>query len=1103
MTEPPEEPPEPLISPHQFRGYLLQSRLDHSQTYPTYRAIHLLSGDPVALTVLPRMQPADSERMQRRFHARRGVDHGNIARLREEGIRDPIPWYTSDLHEGIPLSYYLVSWTPILPVPKQIAPEIRDTLPSLNAPISSPHTTHRVRVQRRLSEDEVQHILTLGCKICDALSDLHQQGFFHGNISSQTILLRTIDHEPVLLDPGLWQPSSTTVEIPPEILAGEPPSSRSDVYSVGVILYELLSGLPFKETLEHDSPLPLSSLTDLPKPLCRQIHGMLAPNPLERPPSPTDCAMVLTPFLKLGQISQPRFIPTLGQSTGHVEPLHQIKHLLFEKGHSSVFLKTEQETDPTGIFEAITVQASARGWKVYHSTEFPWPLPFGAFEHILWALEDPTIQEPPVPSWEDVAYPVGIARTAYLDQAEQFLKNGEELYIFEHIDRLDDLSKALLIRLIQSGLPRRFLLASTQPWPFSIQAPPKVMLSGLSQEDIGILIKNLLGTPRLPPGLLQAFVERDQKDPWEIRQQLVSLIERGHLFRDEIGAWRCSGETHHDFNAQDLLPLPKLLQERLENLPSLAWQILAAIVQLKTSAPTAWIFTMVGIAPDDSDGLEMLDLLLRDHWVIRLPLGQIALSARCLRGPISNVDKKILHPIHQNAIELFEVSAHHWHLGRLAHHLEQVGNTSRSAEIFEELGCKAWRMGAPVQAKRCWERALLLLSTGDDSLKKPRIQRRIALSLIATGELAQVQTLLANTLQDLSAILTQSPSPPSVVLLDVQREQILVHLQSALLPNRTAIERIHSAWSALQIGEELSPTPRSLALAYSILEELLPSASHSLPTIKPSWSQFRRLLSPSQEAAQWLRQGIHWVHYAQWPQAERILRRSVSRAYLLRSQLVWLRASIYLGLALFFQGEFLQCEEVADTLIQKAHDEPEAPSFAHFIQAEIAMQRGNYTKVVELLSDFPTTVPRHIARASGLRALALQRERQPAQVSNLAKRTLLDHPSLLEAEAVFCAIQALLEDANPRAHTALIHALLRSIQPLAKGIPVLTPRIQLVERLLKQKQYRLNTILKQARSMDIPYTTALILQEIGHTQHDQEAENALEEAETLLHRLRS
>jgi eukaryotic-like serine/threonine-protein kinase len=166
--------------------------------------------------------------------------------------------------------------------------------------------------QGALGWPRAEHLLG---QVCGALAEAHDLGIVHRDLKPDNILLteRAGDRDFVkLLDFGIAiEPASlartkltqqgivlgTPPYMSPEQLAGKPVGPASDIYSLGIIAYEMLTGeLPFQaesswEWATHHinhPPRPIESWPVgqlLPAPVKRGIMHALAKNPLERPPS--------------------------------------------------------------------------------------------------------------------------------------------------------------------------------------------------------------------------------------------------------------------------------------------------------------------------------------------------------------------------------------------------------------------------------------------------------------------------------------------------------------------------------------------------------------------------------------------------------------------------------------------------------------------------------------------------------------------------------------------------------------------------------------------------------------------------------------------------
>jgi serine/threonine protein kinase len=97
----------------------------------------------------------------------------------------------------------------------------------------------------------------IGADLCAALAEVHRAGLVHGDVKPTNVMLETRGEGPprvVLMDFGAahesrWQPTpklgapaGTPLVMAPEVLAGGDATTAADLYSVGVILFHLLTG---------------------------------------------------------------------------------------------------------------------------------------------------------------------------------------------------------------------------------------------------------------------------------------------------------------------------------------------------------------------------------------------------------------------------------------------------------------------------------------------------------------------------------------------------------------------------------------------------------------------------------------------------------------------------------------------------------------------------------------------------------------------------------------------------------------------------------------------------------------------------------------------
>ena len=162
-----------------------------------------------------------------------------------------------------------------------------------------------------LSQERVRAV---GVRVAQALAAAHEVGVVHRDVKPGNVLL-TADGDVKLSDFGIAKSTEgvdltitgtvvgTPAYLAPERLAGRPASARSDLYSLGVVLYEALTGdkpyqgdtpVALAHAIHVSSPEPISSRrADVDADLAAAIEGAMARDPEGRPPSASHLAAAL------------------------------------------------------------------------------------------------------------------------------------------------------------------------------------------------------------------------------------------------------------------------------------------------------------------------------------------------------------------------------------------------------------------------------------------------------------------------------------------------------------------------------------------------------------------------------------------------------------------------------------------------------------------------------------------------------------------------------------------------------------------------------------------------------------------------------------------
>jgi serine/threonine protein kinase len=148
-----------------------------------------------------------------------------------------------------------------------------------------------------------EQIIEIAAQIAAALEHAHNQGIVHCDVKPQNIIV-TDDGDAKLLDFGIAQPSTAVTRhssgeflgslpyVAPEQVRGEPVDGRTDVYALGAVLYEALTGrVPFTSLSAEDSlrhrlssppPPPRALSPAIPEAVDAIVMTALAPRADER-----------------------------------------------------------------------------------------------------------------------------------------------------------------------------------------------------------------------------------------------------------------------------------------------------------------------------------------------------------------------------------------------------------------------------------------------------------------------------------------------------------------------------------------------------------------------------------------------------------------------------------------------------------------------------------------------------------------------------------------------------------------------------------------------------------------------------------------------------
>lgn len=284
-----------------------------------FKARDLRTGDHVAIKTVRSPDERLVHGLRREKAALARLNHPGVVRLLDSGDFETLPWYAMELLEGQTLREAASEraagmGTAVLPTQPAALTVPADAESGAFVPTDSfgvEDDDFDTSVDRpsmdRAGGGSLLAVLGMVHSVCAPLAYLHGEGLVHRDLKPDNVVLRP-GGQAVLVDFGLLShfagidgrdalsvdPRShgTLSYLAPEIIRGEAADARADLYALGCILYELVTGrVPFRSKstgavlykhVESEPVPPSARVSEVPAALDALILRLLAKHPQER-----------------------------------------------------------------------------------------------------------------------------------------------------------------------------------------------------------------------------------------------------------------------------------------------------------------------------------------------------------------------------------------------------------------------------------------------------------------------------------------------------------------------------------------------------------------------------------------------------------------------------------------------------------------------------------------------------------------------------------------------------------------------------------------------------------------------------------------------------
>ena len=690
------------------KRYQIQAHLGTGGMGEVYRVLDLEQDRVCALKILNEMM--DEQAVRRRFHREFQVlnrfQHPRLVRTYTWGFAEECPYFTMEYLPG--------------------------------------KTLEKIIADRALlARFRASYFFTFVQQIAEGLAYIHAQGAVHRDLKPSNIMVLETEEgiETTILDLGLAKfrhlhsvsitqtgaAMGTAEYMSPEQGKGLWVDHRSDLYSLGIILYEMLTGAPpfsgqnpVSVILKHirESPPPMGQVNiAVPEQTQQVVLKLLAKEPVDRYQSAEELVRALQSRFVLPDDEQ-RDVPIKvmrPQFVGRESEMKTLRAMLKDVlvGEQRVVLISgeagvgksrlvEELLGDARVYDFLSLKSAGReeGGQIYGALIDA----FQGMAGLMGRMPDP----------------VETDKFSVMERWLQLLKRLRQkkpiVLCLEDIQWLDELTLEFLQYVLRDPEPCPFLLCLTCQWSNresiseevenfihsnELAGATHIQLENLPREEVGYLAASMLGERSIPPDALQTLFRETGGLPLFVVEAVRTLVNADVVRQNVSGGWQW-GEFSETLLSDDI---SEVLYRRIVALPVVQQRVLEyACVFLSDFSFELLAAIWRG---DELELLDVLDDLIAERLLAacgededRYQFSQ-ELYRRAIYDRMQDVRRRLLHREIGNALEGTEDAEELTE--ELADHFAAAEEQDKAVKYMCLAGKKALEKHAYRQALRRFE----------------------------------------------------------------------------------------------------------------------------------------------------------------------------------------------------------------------------------------------------------------------------------------------------------------------------------------------------------------------------------------------------------------